>query len=244
MSKLDDIIGKSLEEIDAIVTQHTEDVSKALTPDEVSSDTPEEGQEAPDAGADDNADADVDNEPEEDEAADEEVEKSLEAELKGNEPVRKALEVSEFLDNLVKGISGKLLASEQAINKSLEANNSANEVLAKSFEGIAKSQKVVLDTQVALLKSIQQLGKRMEQLESQPQVRKSVSSAKVIDKSFEQSAGAPAAPSNQLSKSEISAKLFQGVQDGKVESHELLAFESLGSVGALSSQAKTYLNIK
>ncbi|MMZ67830.1 hypothetical protein D1872_304560 [compost metagenome] len=97
----------------------------------------------------------------------------------------------------------------------------------------------MLETQAELLKSIRVLNKRVKDLESQPAVRKSMPTAQAVEKSF---AGAPAVNKNALSKAEISAKLFQGVQDGKVESTELLAFESLGHLAAISEAAQAYVN--
>ena len=259
MSKVDEMINKSLDDIDAIVEEtkkgNTEgDISKAvgdenLAPEDVSEDAPaageEEGQEdtgeqAPEEAGDD-ADVDNDEEPEENEQEDEEVEKSLEDNLKGNDSVKKALEVSEFLDTLVKGISSDLVAQRNELSKSVQSTTQATELLAKSFEGIAKSQRVVLETQAELLKSVRALNSRIQKLESQPQGRKSAANAaQAVEKSF---AGQPPAQTGtQLTKSQISAKLYQGVQEGAIESMELLAFDSLGNINALSAVAQAYVN--
>jgi hypothetical protein len=263
MSKVDEIINKSLDEIDAIVSEikkgNTEaELSKAvgdedLAPEDVSDDAPaaDDGTEgagddagAGDEGVGDDADVDTDAEPEQNEQEDEEVEKSLEGTLKSNDNVKKALEVSEFLDTLVKGISGDLLAQRAELSKSIESTSHSNELLAKSFVGIAKSQRVVLETQAELLKSVRALSTRLQKIEAQPQVRKSVATApqaQVLEKAF---GGDNAAASTQLSKSQVSAKLFQGIQEGKVTQDELLAFESLGTMGALSANAVAYVNSK
>lgn len=267
MSKIDEIINKSLDDIDAIVEEikkgnNEGDISKAvgdedLAPGDISEDAPEAGEDPAEDGAeqgaegaeeageggDPDADSDTDEEPEENEQEDEEVEKSLEDSLKANDSVKKALEVSEFLDQLVKGISNDLLSQRTELSKSIQSTSQATELLAKSFEGIAKSQRVVLETQAQLLKSIRTLNSRMQKLESQPQGRKSVAStAQVVEKSF----AGQAAPTGVegLSKAQVSAKLFQGVQEGKIESTELFAYESLGAINALSPQAQAYLNSK
>ncbi|MMZ43516.1 hypothetical protein D1872_50680 [compost metagenome] len=265
MSKTDEIINKSLDEIDAMVaeinkgiTEDDTDLVKAVggdesapTPDEVSEDAPTEtedesaGDEEPTG---DDGDVDDDTEPEEDEAEDEEVEKSLEDTLKDNASVKKALEISEFLDTLVKGISADLSNHSERINKSLQSTDEATQLLAKSFEGIAKSQKAVLTTQVELMKSVKALTKRLQKLEAQPQVRKSVaSSTQVVEKSFANSAsaGVPAvsgAGNMSLSKAQISAKLLAGVQEGKVDSSDLIAFDSLGTINAISPAAQNYIS--
>jgi len=262
LNNVDDIINKSLEEIDALVEEVSKakendaDISKAvgdenLAPEDVSEDTPaeeddeqdDEGQEEPTG---DDSDVDSDAEPEEDTDSDEEVEKSLEEELKSDEGVRKALEVSEFLSALVKGLSDDLAAHNERLTKSVQSTDQATQLLAKSFEGIAKSQKVVMETQVELLKSVKALSKRMQRIESQPQVRKSVASAaKPLEKSFINSAGDVASTNaTKLSKSDISAKLFQGVTEGKVAQEDLLAFDSLGVIAALSPSAQSYLGLK
>lgn len=261
MSKIDEMINKSLDEIDAIVSEikkgNTEaDLSKAvgdedLAPEDVSEDAPaanDAGEGADNGeggeGAGDDADVDTDEEPEQNEQEDEEVEKSLEDNLKGNDSVKKALEVSEFLDQLVKGISGDLQLQRNELSKSIASTGQATELLAKSFEGIAKSQRVVLETQVELLKSVRTLSSRIQKLEAQPQVRKSVATAtqaQVLEKSF---GGSGSAANTGLSKSQISAKLFQGVQEGKVTQDELFAFESLGTIGALTANAQAYVNGK
>lgn len=252
LNKTDDLINKSLEEIDAIVGQYGGELSKAVGDEDISPEDVAEGagEEAPEEGAEegtgDDADVDNDEEAEQNEQEDEEVEKSLEEDLKSDESVRKALEVSEFLSSLVKGISGDLLAHKDSIAKSLEANEQSNELLAKSFAGIAKSQRVVLETQAELLKSVRVLNKRIKALESQPQVRKSVATAQeaataIIEKSFN---GAGAPNSTTLSKGQISAKLFKGFQEGQVDQSDLFAFESLGTLGAISANAQAYVNSK
>jgi hypothetical protein len=248
-NKTDDLINKSLEEIDAIVGQYGSELSKAVGDEDISPEDVAEGAGEEEATEEDTAgdDGDVDNdeEAEQNEQEDEEVEKSLEDDLKSDESVRKALEVSEFLSSLVKGISSDLLVHKDSIAKSLEASEQSNELLAKSFAGIAKSQRVVLETQAELLKSVRILNKRIKTLESQPQVRKSVSTAQeattVIEKSFN-GVGAPAG--STLSKSQISAKLFKGFQEGQVEQGDLFAFESLGTLGAISANAQAYVNSK
>jgi hypothetical protein len=261
MSKVDDMINKSLDEIDSIVAEIKKgnadtDLSKAtadedLSPEDVAEDTPDAdddnaGDDAgdeptgDDAGEGDDADVDNDEEPEQD-TEDNEFEKSL----KSDDGVRKALEVSGFLSGLAKSLGDIIEGHSDKLNKSLEASDHSNQLLAKSFEGIVKSQRVVLETQAELLKSLRVISKRVKTLEEQPLVRKSVSNAKAVDKPFTDSTGATAPTgAATLSKSQISAKLFQAVQESKVPASELLAFESLGSVNALSDNTKAAIGIK
>jgi hypothetical protein len=270
MSKnLDEIINKSLDEIDAIVDEinkgmDTGELSKAVddedvSPDEVSDDEPQEddkqqeddapdNNDAPqedDAPADDApADSDSDNEPEEDEGQDDDYEKSLDEELNGNDSVRKALEVSEFLNELVKGISSVLSKHGDSINKSISSTETSQELLAKSFNGIVKSQKAVLETQSRLMKSVGNLTARINKLESTPMTRKSVPSAKAIEKSFAASAGDK--PVNEkLNKSLVLNELSKAVSEGKNQFiSDILALEGTGDLSALSLEAKHLLNIQ
>jgi len=254
----DEMISKSLEEIDALVSQFTKtgddtiakggagnlqsgDVSaESEAPDEQDEDT-EEGQE--DDSTDQEADVDEDNEPEENEEEDE-FEKSTTSDITSSDSVKKALEVSEFLRDLVTGISNVIESHTTELNKSLASNDSTQNLLAKSFEGIAKSQRVVLETQAELLKSMRTLGKRIKTLEDQPMVRKSVPSAttKVVEKSF---AGAPnASAENKLTKSQAVQKLAEGIQGGRRDlMTDLLALEGTGSFDSLTNMGKQYLGL-
>lgn len=269
MSKnLDEIINKSLDEIDAIVDEinkgmDTDELSKAVddedvSPDEVSDDAPQEDDEkdddapasddAPqedDAPADDApADSDSDNEPEEDEGQDDDYEKSLDEELNSNDSVRKALEVSEFLNELVKGISSVLSKHGDSISKSISSTETSQELLAKSFGGIVKSQKAVLEAQSRLMKSVGNLTARINKLESTPMTRKSVPSAKAVEKSFAASAGDK--PVNEkLNKSLVLNELSKAVSEGKNQFiGDILALEGTGDLSALSAEAKHLLNIQ
>lgn len=260
MSKPDELISKSLEDIDALVAQFSpkgaDTIAKGLQPDDVSNDTPADDDQddaAPDAtddsvddgsgddvdaGADD-GDQDQDDEPVEDE--DQDTQKSITSDITTTDSVKKALEVSEFLRDLVGGLSSVIESQHSELSKSLAATDSAQTLLAKSFEGIAKSQRVVLETQAEILKSVKGLSKRIKSLEEQPVVRKSVGNAsQVIDKSF---GGTPAA-TNTLSKSEAVSKLMVGVRSGRADlTQDVLALESVGDLNALSAVGKQFLGI-
>jgi hypothetical protein len=260
MSKLDEMINKSLEDIDAIVTTAKSNLSKSEpVPDEVSQDTPEsgteEGTEEPTTEEGEEEPGEGDELPSEEgegdnEEAVEDTEKSLESTLNGNDSVRKALEVSEFLSELVKGISTVIGAQGNTLAKSIASTDQATEFLAKSFDGIAKSQRVVLETQSELLKSVRILNKRIKTLEEQPTVRKSVSSsAQVLEKSF---AGTPLKTNagantsgTALSKSEILTKLTTAFDGGNhALQNDILAYESLGDVKCLSGAAQALINAR
>lgn len=264
-NSMDEMISKSLDEIDALVNEinkgeTTEVISKAIgeedkdvSPEEVSNDAPQEDEpedeqeDTPeeDAGEED-TDVDSDNEAEEDSGEDEgDYEKSLEEELNSNDSVRKAIEVSEFLNELVKGVSTVLTGHSDRIGKSISAQESSNELLAKSLQGIVKSQKAVLDTQTRLMKSISELTNRVSTLEATPQVRKSVPSAKAVEKSFNASAGDVSSASQQsISKSMALSKLTEAVQNGKQEFvQDILALESTGDMNSLTAGARNLLNL-
>jgi hypothetical protein len=271
MDALNEMINKSLDEIDAMTEEFSKGkLSKAQddedlnagdvsedAPQEDNEDAPEEGapqEDAPeqdDAPQEDNEDTDNDEEGEQDSGEDEDVEKSLADNLKSNDSVRKALEVSEFLDTLVKSISDTIVNHSSSINthneslsKSLLAQEQSNELLAKSLMGMVKSQKAILEQNSELQKSVRVLNKRLKAIEEQPMVRKSVSSAQAINKSFEASAGNKPKPTNQLSKGQISAKLMASYEGGNTAlMTDVLAFESTGKLETLSNEAKTILGL-
>lgn len=264
---LNEMLTKSLDEFDAYVNGFTkneeaekEAISKAqtdedLSPDDVSKDTPSEDEEesapeqAPeeDGAPDDSqsADTDEDSEGEEDNDEDEEVEKSLASELNSNDSVRKALEVSEFLDTLVKGLDTVLTERTDKISKSIsDSHKESNSMLAKSIIGIAKGQRAVLETNAELLKSVRAMNTRMNQLESQPLVRKSVSnSAQVVEKSFKASAG-EVAPKQTLTKSQASAKLMESFEGGNsAVLNDILALDGTGNLNSISDAGKQVLGL-
>lgn len=269
MDEINEMINKSLDEIDALTeefskskaTEKAEDaISKAqddedlnagdVSEDAPEEDAPEEDEEAPeqDDASTSDEDVDADDEGEQDSGEDEEVEKSLENELNSNESVRKALEVSEFLQELVKSLD-KTIATHigthnEGLSKSLASTEQSNQILAKSLLGITKSQRAVLEGQAELHKSIRTLNKRLKAIEEQPMVRKSVSNAQVINKSFEASAGNKPKATNELSKSQISSKLMQAVEAGNTAlTTDVLAFDATGKVETLSNEAKTILGL-
>ncbi len=257
----EELINKSLDDIENMVKSmekaEEEQISKALpqddaTPDEVSNDTPppaeEDQDQAPtEEGNGDDADVDTDTEAEENEQEDDEVEKSLEDTMKGNEGVRKALEVSEFLDELVKGISTVIGNQGATLSKSISSNEQSQALLAKSFKGIVDSQKAVLTVTGNLQKSIHALTERLEAVESQPLVRKSVPNAKALEKSFPASTGAQNSgntANNTLSKGVAVQRLSDEVVKGNSSfMNDVLALEGSGNFDSLSADAKTFLGL-
>src|SRR6185312_8692764 len=107
MSVYEEMINKSLEEIDTLVdsikksheVDEEEVLSKAnpdISPDDISDDVvPEEDPETDDSEDYEEHDMEPGTDPDTDE--DEDFEKSVESELGGNDKTRKALEISEFL---------------------------------------------------------------------------------------------------------------------------------------------------
>lgn len=263
MSKVDDLVKKSLEELDSLADELGYDLQKGErpAPGEISDDNeapeepeneeptggegaPEEGEEG--EGVEGEGAEGTDGEGYEDN--DEEVEKSLESELKSNDSVRRALEVSEFLGELVKGISKVIGDQNESIVKSIQSSEENAEVLAKSFQGMLKSQRFILETQGELSKSIASLTKRISKIESQPKGRKSV--LNTVEKSFKASAGdvptnAPA--SDKLSKAQVLDILSTAYESDKTRTdlmNDILAYESLGDMGVLSPAAKALISNK
>jgi hypothetical protein len=255
-NELDKMINKSLDEIDAIVDEinkgeELEVIAKAqkdqdVTPEEVSEDAPQGEESDEEVDPEQEEPGDVDSEEQEDtgeEEEEEEYEKSLEKDMKGNEGVRKALEVSEFLDELVKSMSKIIEGQRSDIVKSIESTDSSNQLLAKSFTGIAKSQKTVLETQVKLMKSMRSLTDRIGTLESQPLTRKSLSGAKAVEKSFQASAGdipKEATLTKSMALTTLTAEFEKG---NKGFINDILALESTGNFNSLSQDAKNLLKL-
>jgi hypothetical protein len=271
MSKVDELINKSLDEIDEIVksigkgeadTEEDTTLEKGMSgdpkPDEVSEDTPpeENPEENPEEGNEEGAlpseegneeTPEEGNEEEQENDTDEEednYEKSLKEELESDGNVRKAIEVSEFLTGFLNGVTKAMGAQRSEIAKSVKTSEESNDMLAKSFEAIAKSQRAVLEINAELVKSVRILSKKIKALEEQPMVRKSVASTngvKVLEKSF----NGQETKGETLSKSEIVNKLMSEYQSGKSDlMQDILAFESTGNSSVLSNTAKSLLNIK
>lgn len=261
MTKTDEIISKSLDDIDKMVesiSKEGEQLSKSLEdpkPGEVSnevSDTPEEGTEesAPEEGvapeeegAEEGEGAPEEENPEIDTDETNGVQKSLSDELNKNEEVRKALEVSDFLSELVGTLSSVIGEHTNSINKSIQGGQESQQLLAKSFVGIVKSQKAVLDTQSNIIKSVNGLVDRLERLEAQPTMRKSVNSANthIIDKNFSKSLGGTT-ENDKLSKSEAISKLNVAFEGGDYSlGDDIIRLESTGNLDMLSSKAKSVL---
>jgi hypothetical protein len=274
MSKLDDIINKSLDDINAIVEDGKASITKSAKPavlevgeevkksaketadlvksGDVSADAPQEdtdeeentddeGEE--ESNGDDNGDG---TDEEDDEGAAPETEKSLTEDLNGNDSVRKALEVSEFLTALVKSMQTVFDEQGTKIQKSIDTTGTQTDFLVKSFEGIAKSTGIIVESQGALLKSIRVLNKRVRLLEETPQIRKSLSSksqVQPIEKSFGKTEVEPVNP--KLEKSMNMNKLMTAFQGGNtVLQNDILSYESTGDKNMLSQSAKTVLNAK
>lgn len=253
MDKYTEMINKSLDEIDNLAVMSEELVksedSKEVSPSDVSEDAPKENESSEeekdnqDDPVSSQEDTDADSEGQEDAGEEEETEKSLKSILEDNDDVKKSLEVSDFLQELVKGVSAVLEQHGASLSKSIQGNSQTQEYLAKSFEGIVKSQQVIVKATSSLQKSVAELTSRLEKVESTP-VRKSVTSTKAIEKSFDHSAGGNVEKDKpQLTKSQISSKLFQGVQEQKFGHNDLLAFESTGSIQTLSPEARNYLGL-
>jgi len=274
-NQVNEIISKSLDEIEAMAKdfENNLSISKAqgdedLSAGQVSEDAPtgDEGEgEEPTQDADtdtgeggeptgdegeeptdtDEGDTDNDSEGEEDEAEDEEVEKSLSSIMNSKPDVKKALEVSEFLNELVKSLDTVLNTHNDGLQKSMQASEQSNDLLAKSLLGLTKAHQTIMKSQSELHKSVQEINKRLDSISQQPVVRKSVaSSVQPIQKSFEASQGnAPQAPTNDtLSKAEISSKLMTAFNSGNKDiMPDILAFEGTGNVNALSPEAKAII---
>lgn len=256
---VEDVISKSLDDIEEMVKsleeKEEDTISKGMDDKDedaknVSEDAPEDGDNQ-DNNQDDNQDEDADNEGEEDADQDDDYEKSLSNELNKNENARKALEVSEFLQELVKSLDvvlSKAFTSTDGINKSItDSANNSNELLAKSVQGLVKANKAVLDSNKRVQKSLDDISGRLAKIEKQPMTRKSVASSKAqpIEKSFEASLGGEPTPSNKLSKGQAVATLTKSWREGnKAVQNDILALESTGNFETLSAEAKSLLGMQ
>ena len=242
-NKLDEVISKSLDAIETSVT-----LSKSVLPSEVSDDVPSPGEQPPVAEEDEKEPEEpVEEEQEEgveeppvDE--DEDVEKSM----RQGDNVRKALEVSDFLEGLVSNITSVLSSQKDSINKSINATNESQELLVKSFEGMAKAQVAVLELQTELAKSVKAIADRMDAMEKSPVVRKSISSPQslqVLEKSFQGNKGTKVAQES-LTKSQALVKLTDLCKSDSSFVQDVLALESTGNLNALSDNAKSALGLQ
>lgn len=262
MDKVNELISKSLDDIDNIIAQvegnKADDISKSVgdneevPPEEVSNDTPADNEGAGDAGDEggEGEPGDEGGEPTDtdEEGGDDSVEKSLEQELNANENVRKALEVSEFLSEMVKSISTVIESQRTDLNKSVQSTKDTQEIMAKSFQGMVKAQVAILGMQSDLSKSLKAINTRLAKIEAQPQVRKSAAtatSAKPIEKSFAASLGGAPKADNKLTKSQASAKLFAAYNSGDAAvMNDILALEGTGDFNSLSLHGKEVLGIQ
>lgn len=266
MDKVGEMINKSLDQIDDLVAKATEveSLSKSAqpNPEDVSEDTPDdqegEGNEGgagaaapeegePGTGGEPEDAEDNEGEPEEDtdEQGGEGTEKSLKGSLAASDNVRKALEVSEFLTNLVDSMSNVIDGQRADINKSVAAATETQQLMAKSFQGIAKAQVAILDLQLGLSKSMKDINSRLTRIEKQPQVRKSASS-RPIEKSFANSSGGTQTPQNgnQLSKAEASTRLMAAFEQGDASlMSDILALEGTGDLNSISLHGRQVLKL-
>jgi len=247
MAKIDEIISKSLEQIDSILEDTNEqDVKKAMNdrdpmPSEVSDEVDDKEDDREDEDQ-QHEEPDGDEYDRENEEEDEPVEKSLVEELESKDNVRKALEVSEFLSELVNGISTLIDAQRADLGKSMEASNQYSDTLNKSLNIMMKSQRAILETQGELAKSLGKLNKRISNLESQPTGRKAALS--VVEKSFKDSIGAGESKNEPktLTKSQAMTILTDGLYGNKgVTAQDIVSYESLGDPRYLSPSAQALL---
>lgn len=259
MSKIDEIISKSLNEIDDIINSAS-DINKSIKPGEVSEDAPQEGEEGTGEGEEGTEEEGAEEGTEEegtdtdtDEVGDgdndeDDVEKSeLETDLAKSENASSALEVSDFLAELVKSIANVINNQRMDINKSMESTNHQGELLAQSFSGLAKSQRAVIQTQAELAKGLNMIAEKLDAYMGQPMARKSKPSVQIVEKSFKSSLGDSKGGKGveSLTKSEALQKLTSEFSNGNPSlASDVLAFESTGDFNILSPQAKTVLGIK
>lgn len=266
---VDEMISKSLDQIDTMANEFETSLSKAQgdedlsagqvaenaptpegegeepTPDEGESGEGGDGVQDPTEDNQDEGDTDNDSEGEEDEEEDEEVEKSLSNIMNNNPDVKKALEVSEFLNELVKSLDVVLGNHNEGLKKSMHASEHSNDLLAKSLLGLTKAHQTIMKSQSELHKSIQEINKRLDSMSQQPVMRKSVATnAKPIQKSFEASQGnPPQAPKDTLSKAEISSKLMTAYSGGNKDlMTDILAFDGTGDINSLSPEARAVIS--
>lgn len=143
--------------------------------------------------------------------------KSFADELVEQEPVRKAVDVSEFLESLVYQLGDYTDSLRDDVNKSLKFGAYQQ----KYNVGLAKALGEIGTLLKGLTEQVAVIGK------TPASVRKSDQSAVVIEKSF---AGNNANANNNLSKSEIAQKLMALMESGdkSVEGIDIIRAESTG----------------
>lgn len=227
----EDELLKSLEALEKLAAGGVEetDLEKSAKAKEKAKD--EDSGEADDAG---------------DSGDDEDAEKSFaEAAAEGSENIRKAIEVSDFLSDLVDAVGNRLEKIEKSFNERLttlegaavsqhQAQREAMVEIAKSFGAIRDEFQKSFAGQEDLKKSIQDdLKKSIDALGDAPMHRRKSllpGSSQVIEKSF--GANDNVDPTATLSKSFVTNKLFTWAQAGQngINSQDVLRFESSGEL--------------
>lgn len=227
------------ESLDFLENQADELIKKSMSQEEEDLEKNEDDLEAEDIVDDEDTDSneDEDKDPEESDEDEEgdEISKSIQSLFEENEEISKSIEVSEFLAAITEAITGSLFEVSDSINKSHrlgDENQRVNTVLAKSIGALAKSQAEIMDVNARtskLLKSVSSkldnLTERMGELESQPNMRKSVSNINVHSKNFNKSMGNV---NNELSKSQVLTALNSLFSNGDkdVVAQDIIAVES------------------
>lgn len=247
MTKLNEVLDKSLAEVEALADEvlakseeaieeiekseeGADEIDKALNPEDVSEgEVGSDDTKKDDKKKDKDEDDEDENEEEDGDEDGEVTQKSFNDYVEENEDITKALEVSDFLSEFTR-IHGAVIDGLRGdVEKSLNTSTQTSTVLAKSFNAIMKSQNALAESQKELSKSIQGIQERLDHVEKQPVGRKAQIS--VMEKSFNHSAGIEEV-SEEMSKSEKLSKLSDMVMAGEngVTINDVVSYESSGTL--------------
>jgi hypothetical protein len=152
------------------------------------------------------------------------ADKSFAASIEDSESIKKGLEVSEFLNDLVSLVSASVDGVRGQVVKGFKHQDDVNSTIAKSMTTIAKSIS-------AMAESVKEVVGRMDELEKQPATVKKSITAVGVERRFVEDE-----QKTTMSKAMISQKLNDAVMKGEViggctvTAHDAIKFESTGQL--------------
>lgn len=182
------------------------------------------GDADPDDDGDENEDNDGDGDGVDPDEQEDEEEEEAEKSLSGDDTIRKAIEVSEFLDALVTRTEEAIQGFSKRIGKIEKSMASAQSETREMVFEIAKSFGTVAEELQKAFSGVEDLKKSFDSAPAHP--RKS--QMRILEKSF----GGEGAGETKLSKSQIASKLTDLAMDGNsgVKAGDVVRFETDGFI--------------
>ena len=165
--------------------------------------------------------AETDVEDKEDDKEDDEDEDFAEKAMSGSDDIRKGVEVSAFLNDMIEEVGDSINGLAKSVTKGNDA--------------IVKALADTLEVQKSMVETIKALSERVDKFESAPAGggRKSI-----ITKGIQRFSGGD--DSTALTKSQIITKLTDLVQKGEATAHDMAYYESTGRIKNREVAAKIF----